>query len=70
MAKNNTIESPNITLAECIRQLEIINNNIFSLKQGTEHLMEAVESGNLDQAKSVIKVFKMKDVFKNLSPQD
>ena len=68
MAKQKQLEKPTITLVGCIRQLELINENQFMLKNGLVELIEAVEKGNLGHARKVIEVFKMKQVLENLTP--
>lgn len=66
---NNRIEVPDITLADAIRQLQIINGNIFLLKQGTQTLIDIVETGNLENAKKVIEICRLKEVLAALEPK-
>lgn len=70
MAKQKSIKNPKITLAECIDELNLINGNIYTLKQGTAQLIEAIDAGDMDHARAVLKVFDLKNVLKNLNPKD
>jgi hypothetical protein len=66
-SKQKAPEIPKLTLAECISELNLINGNLFTLKLGVQQLIEAVESGNMLHAKSVIDVFGLKQVLDNLN---
>ena len=70
MSKKTIEQKPTITIADCIRELSMINSNVFELKQGAKNLIEVVESGNLDHAKKVIEIFRMKQVLENLEHKD
>lgn len=66
---NNGIEVSDIILADAIRQLQIINGNVFLLKQGTSTLIDIIETGNLENAKKVIEICRLKEVLAALEPK-
>lgn len=67
MAKKEDL--PTMNLADCVYQLSLINNSLFSLKQGTKSLIDMVEKGNIEGAKNVISIFKMKESLSALTPE-
>jgi hypothetical protein len=69
MAKTKKPEIPSVGLYQIIEDLNLYNGLFYQLKNGTKNLIEAVESGNLDHAKQVVKIFKMKEVLDQLVPQ-
>lgn len=67
--KNKPTVLPKMLLAECIRELEAINGQVYSLKQGVSQLIEAVKSGDIRHCQIVIDTFDLETVLKNLSPE-
>jgi hypothetical protein len=71
MSKGKSAEAaPTVQLPECIRQLQLINNNLYSLKVGTNELIEAVERGDLEIAKHIITRFQLRQILENLTTKD
>lgn len=61
---------PAFQIPECMRQLQMIHNNVFSLKVGATELIEAVEKGELELANHIIKRFELKKIIDNLTTKD
>lgn len=73
MATHKTIshlKAPTVQLAECLRQLEVVNENLFALKLGTLNLIEAVEGGDLKTAKWIIESANLKRIIDNLTTKE
>lgn len=68
MAKKTIQKIPSITLSDCIRELEIINDNVFTLKQTAFHLVNMIEgeTSNAD-LKKVIEVYNLREILCNLN---
>lgn len=66
----NHLKIPSIHLSECVRQMEVINENVFALKMATINLIEAVEGGDLKTAKWIIESANIKQIIENLSAKE
>lgn len=65
--KEFKLDKPEKQLAEIMPILNLINDNLFQLKKGTEMLIEMIDGGNLEGAKTVIDVFKIRESIHNLT---
>ncbi len=62
--------APRFQLAECVRELEIINGNLFGLKLGVAELIKSVQEGNVEHAKQVIRIYQLEAILDNLTTKD
>lgn len=68
MAKRS---APTILLSEIVKELEIINYNVYQIKTGAHHLIDMIEKGaDNGKLKEVIKIFNMKEHLDNLAFKD
>lgn len=71
MKKSTLTNIPTITLAECIKELELINGNVFQLKMGVKTLIEMIENDmSNDKLKEAVKVFNLSQILSNLEYKD
>lgn len=62
---------PSITLADCISELELINSNMFTLRQAIKTLIEMIENDmSNEKLKQVIKVYNITKILSNLEYKD
>jgi hypothetical protein len=60
-----------VQLPQIIDELNLINGQLFQLKQGAAQLVEAVEKGApIEHMKQIIEIFKIKETIESLQIKD
>lgn len=68
MANKKIIDEkvPKISMAQAIKQLEYIHENVFKLKNAMRAIAEVIREGNDETAKKALDIFTVDEVLQNL----